>query len=129
MREGTVMVNGNAGMNTGSHLDGGTVAVLGSVGEFAGAYMRRGVLAFKDAKGYVGAGMAGGTIYSRSRVKITPPVAKVRMGKEDTVLMHRIMAAGRIDAALYNKYELEPEKEKYIEVRMRDGAIAMRKAD
>jgi len=129
MREGTVIVNGNAGMNTGSHLKGGTVAVLGNVGEFAGAYMKRGVLAFKDAKGYVGAGMAGGTIYSRSRVKINPPVAKVRMGKEDTALMHKIMAAGRIDAALYNKYELEPEKEKYIEVRMRDGSIAMRKAD
>lgn len=129
MREGTLIVNGNAGMNTGSHLNGGTVAVLGSVGEFAGAYMKRGVLAFKDAKGYIGAGMAGGTIYSRNRVKTNSPVAKVRMWKEDAALMHRIMAAGRIDAALYNKYELEPEKEKYIEVRMRDGSIVLRKAD
>ena len=129
MREGTVIVNGNAGMNTGSHLDGGTVAVLGSVGEFAGAYMKSGVLAFKDARGYIGAGMSGGTIYSRSRVKTNSPVAKVRLGKEDVALMRRIMDAGRIDAGLYNKYELEPEKEKYIEVRMRDGSIVLRKAD
>jgi formylmethanofuran dehydrogenase subunit C len=129
MREGTIIVSGNAGMNTGSHLNGGTVAVLGSVGEFAGAYMKHGLLAFKDAKGYIGAGMTGGTIYSRSRVKTNPPVGKIRMGREDAALMHKIMAAGRIDAALYNKYELEPEKEKYIEVRMRDGSIVLRKAD
>ncbi|MDP2216168.1 MAG: formylmethanofuran dehydrogenase [Methanolobus sp.] len=129
MREGMVIVNGNAGMNTGSHLNGGTVAVLGSVGEFAGAYMKCGILAFKDAKGYIGAGMTRGTIYSRSRVKTNPPVGKVRMGREDAALMHKIMEAGRIDAALYNKYELEPEKEKYIEVRMRDGSIVLRKAD
>jgi formylmethanofuran dehydrogenase subunit C len=129
MREGTIIVNGDAGMNTGSHLDGGTVAVLGNVGEFAGAYMKSGVLAFKNARGYIGAGMSGGTIYSRSRVKTNSPVAKVRMGKEDVALMRRIMDAGRIDAGLYNKYELEPEKEKYIEVRMRDGSIVLRKAD
>jgi formylmethanofuran dehydrogenase subunit C len=129
MHEGVVMVTGDAGMNTGAHLSGGTVAVLGCVGEFAGAYMKGGVLAFKDAKGYIGAGMTGGTIYSRSRVKINPPVAKVRMEKEDAALMHRIMAAGKIDAALYNKYELEPDKKRYIEVRMRDGSIVFRKAD
>lgn len=129
MREGTVTVHGNAGMNTGSHLYGGTVAVLGSVGEFAGAYMKDGVLAFHKARGFIGAGMSGGSIYSRDKAKTGSPAAKVRMKGEDGALMRRLMGAGRVESMLYNKYEVEKEKEKYTEVRMRDGSVVMRRIE
>ena len=129
MREGNVTVHGNAGMNTGSHLYGGTVAVLGSVGEFAGAYMKSGILAFYEAKGFIGAGMSGGSIYSKKKAKTGSPAAKVKMTGEDSALMRNLMSAGRVESMLYNKYEVEEEKEKYIEVHMRDGSIVMGKID
>ncbi|MDW7733398.1 MAG: formylmethanofuran dehydrogenase [Methanolobus sp.] len=129
MKEGTVIVHGNAGMNAGSHLYGGTVAVLGNVGEFAGAYMKDGVLAFYEAKGFIGAGMSGGSIYSKNKAKTGSPAAKVKMKGEDSALMRKLMGAGRVESMLYNKYEVEEEKEKYMEVHMRDGSIVMRKIE
>ena len=129
MQDGTVIVNGNAGMSTGSHMDGGTVVVHGIVGEFAGAYMKSGNLVFLDAKGHVGAGMTGGTIYSKNKVKANPPVEKIRVKGEDSALIRKLMNAGRVESMLYNKYELGEEKEKYVEVRMRDGSVVMRKVD
>ncbi|WP_406658047.1 formylmethanofuran dehydrogenase [Methanolobus sp. ZRKC2] len=129
MKGGTVIVHGNAGMNTGSHLYGGKVAIHGSVGEFAGAYMKAGVLAFHEAKGFIGAGMAGGSIYSKKKAKTSSPAAKVKMKGEDSALMRKLMGAGRVESMLYNKYEVEEEKEKFMEVRMRDGSIVMRRID
>ncbi|WP_321430576.1 formylmethanofuran dehydrogenase [uncultured Methanolobus sp.] len=123
----TVIINGNAGMNTGSHLDGGTVVVHGEVGEFAGAYMKGGKLIFLNAKGFIGAGMEGGAIYSKNKAKSSPPAAKSRMKGDDSKLMRELMDAGRVESMLYNKYELDKEKEKYVEVQMRDGSIVMRK--
>jgi formylmethanofuran dehydrogenase subunit C len=128
-RKGTVIVNGNAGMNTGSHLNGGTVVVHGEVGEFAGAYMKDGKLIFLNAKGFIGAGMEGGGIYSKSKSKTSPPAAKSRMKGDDSKLVREVMDAGRVESMLYNKYEPEEEKEKYVEVHMRDGSIVMRKID
>ncbi|MEZ5336283.1 MAG: hypothetical protein R2741_14175 [Methanolobus sp.] len=75
----TVIVKGNAGMNTGSHLNGGTVVVHGDVGEFSGAYMKDGKLIFLSAWGFIGAGMEGGAIYSKSKAKTSPPAGKTRM--------------------------------------------------
>ncbi len=129
MKEGVVTVHGNAGMNTGSHLDGGTVIVHGSVGEFAGAYMKSGVLAFHEAKGFIGAEMSGGSIYSKARAKTSPPATKVRMKGNDISLIRKLMDSGRVESMLYNKYEVGEEKEKYMEVRMRDGSIVMRKIE
>ena len=123
----TVIINGNAGMNTGSHLDGGTVVVHGEVGEFAGAYMKGGKLIFLNAKGFIGAGMEGGAIYSKNKAKTSPPAAKSRMKGDDSKLMRELMDAGRVESMLYNKYEPDKEKEKYVEVQMRDGSIVMRK--
>ncbi|QLC49349.1 formylmethanofuran dehydrogenase [Methanolobus zinderi] len=129
MKEGVVTVHGNAGMNVGSHLDGGTVIVQGSVGEFAGAYMKSGILTFHEAKGFIGAGMSGGSIYSKAKVKASPPATKVRMKGNDISLIRKLMDAGRVESMLYNKYEVGEEKEKYMEVRMRDGSIVMRKIE
>ncbi|MDY0386627.1 MAG: formylmethanofuran dehydrogenase [Methanolobus sp.] len=126
-KKATVIVNGNAGMNTGSHLNGGTVVVHGNVGEFAGAYMKDGKLMFQSAKGFIGAAMEGGSIYSKSKAKTSPPAAKSRMKGEDSALIRELMDAGRVESMLYNKYEAEKEKEKYVEVHMRDGSIVMRK--
>ena len=126
-RKTTVVVNGNAGMNTGSHLDGGTVVVHGEVGEFAGAYMKDGKLIFQNAKGFIGAGMQGGAIYSKNKAKTSPPAARSRMKGDDSKLMREYMDAGRVESMLYNKYEPDKEKAKYVEVHMRDGSIVMRK--
>ncbi len=128
-KKATVIVNGNAGMNTGSHLNGGTVVVHGDVGEFAGAYMKDGKLVFQSAKGFIGAAMEGGSIYSKSKAKTSPPAAKSRMKGEDSALIRELMNAGRVESMLYNKYEPEKEKEKFVEVHMRDGSIVMRKIE
>ncbi len=129
MRHGTIIIKGNGGMNTGAHLDGGTVAVFGSVGEFAGAYMKGGSLVFRDAKGYVGAGMKGGAIYSKKKVRTSPPAGKSRMKGNDSAMLRRLLDVGRVESMLYNKYEVEEEKEKYITVHMRDGSVVKRKVE
>ena len=129
MQTGSLIIKGNAGMNTGAHLDGGTVVVRGTVGEFAGAYMKKGVLFFQDAKGYVGAQMEGGSIYSKKKVKASPPAGKSRMGRDDISLVRKYMDVGRVESMLYNRYEVEEEKEKYITVHMRDGSIVTRKVE
>ena len=129
MRHGTIIIKGDGGMNTGAHLDGGTVAVFGNVGEFAGAYMKGGSLVFRDAKGYVGAEMKGGAIYSKKKVKTTPPAGKSRMKGNDSAQLRRLLDIGRVESMLYNKYEVEEEKEKYITVHMRDGSVLKRKVE
>ncbi|MGP8337288.1 MAG: formylmethanofuran dehydrogenase [Methanosarcinaceae archaeon] len=129
MRHGTVKIKGDSGMNTGAHLDGGTVIVLGTVDEFAGAYMKGGVLVFKNAKGYVGAGMKDGVIYSNKKVKTSPPSGKSRMKGKDSALIRNLLGTGRVESMLYNKYEVEEEKEKYITVHMRDGSVITRKVE
>lgn len=128
-KEATIIVNGNAGMNTGSHLNGGMVVVHGSVGEFSGAYMKDGKLIFLTAGGFIGAGMEGGSIYSKSKAKTSPPAEKTKMKGEDSSLIRKLMDAGRVESMLYNKYEKGDEKEKYVEVHMRDGSIVMRKIE
>ena len=127
MQRGTIKINGNAGMNTGSHLNGGTIVVHGNVGEFSGAYMKNGKLLFTSANGYVGAGMTGGNIYSKKKANTSPPAAKMRLEKEDIEFIRKNMETGRVESMLYNKYGPEEEKEKFEEVRMRDGSIVMRK--
>ena len=129
MRHGTITIKGDGGMNTGAHLDGGTVAVFGNVDEFAGAYMKGGSLVFRDAKGYVGAEMKAGAIYSKKKVKTSPPAGKSRMKGNDSVMLRRLLDIGRVESMLYNKYEVEEEKEKYITVHMRDGSVLKRKIE
>ncbi|WP_244603479.1 formylmethanofuran dehydrogenase [Methanococcoides sp. NM1] len=129
MENGTITVRGDAGLNTGAHLNGGNVVIEGTVGEFAGAYMKAGVLLFNDAKGYAGAGMLGGTIYSRKKIPPAPPAEKMRMGGKDSSTVRKLTGSGRVESMLYNKYEVGEEKAQYIKVKMRDGSIVMRKVD
>ncbi|MDF1557776.1 MAG: formylmethanofuran dehydrogenase [ANME-2 cluster archaeon] len=127
MRRGTVYVKGSAGMNTGSRLDGGTVVVSGKVDEFAGAYMKSGSLVINEAKGYVGANMTGGAIYSKKKVSLSPPAAAGKKSSENSTMLRRVLGAGRLEAMLYHKYEVGAKKEEYIKVHMRDGSVIMRK--
>ena len=92
-------------------------------------HMKDGKLIFLNARGFIGAGMEGGSIYSKNKAKTSPPAAKSRMKGEDSALIREMMGAGRVESMLYNKYEPDREKEKYVEVHMRDGSIVMRKID
>jgi len=126
MRQGTVTVTGDAGMNTGAHLNGGTVVVRGTVGEFAGAYMKCGVLLVGGARGYAGADMKGGAIYSRMKIVASPPAEKTRITGADMSLIRKLVGAGRFESMRYSKYEVG-ESEKYVAVPMRDGSLVMRR--
>ena len=129
MRQGIVHVKGNAGMNAGSRLAGGTVVIGGKVDEFAGAYMRSGHLVIKEAKGYVGANMTGGAIYSKKKVPLSPPATPVKKSSENSKMLRRVLGIGQLEAMLYNKYEVGAEKEQYMKVHMRDGSVVMRKVE
>ncbi|NOR59933.1 MAG: hypothetical protein GQ469_04800 [Methanosarcinales archaeon] len=129
MRQGIVYVEGNAGMNTGSRLAGGTVVIRGKVDEFAGAYMRSGSLVIKEAKGYVGANMTGGAIFSKKKVPHSPPATPVKNSAENRKMLHRVLGIGQLEAMLYNKYEVGAEKEQYMKVHMRDGSVVLRKVE
>lgn len=128
MQKGTVTVTGDAGMNTGAHLNGGTVVVRGVAGEFAGAYMKGGVLMVGGARGYAGADMKGGAIYSRRQIATSPPAEKTRTTGADMSLIRRLVGAGRFESMRYSKYEVG-ESEKYVAVPMRDGSLVMRRVD
>ncbi len=123
MQKGTVHVMGDAGMNTGAHLDGGTVIVEGTAGEFAGAYMKKGVLILKDAKGFVGANMKDGAIFTKKKVKTAPPVEELAMAQEDAKLLMKYLDIGHVEAMGYHKYGLVRERL----VRMRDGSVVVRR--
>ena len=129
MRQGIVYVEGNAGMNTGSRLAGGTVVISGKVDEFAGVYMRSGNLVIKEARGYVGANMTGGDIYSKRKVPLSPPATPVKKSVENIKMLRRVLGVGHLEAMLYNKYEVGAEKEQYMKVYMRDGSVVMRKVE
>lgn len=127
MRRGTVRIKGNAGMNTGTRLCGGTVVVDGTADNFAGAYMKSGSLIINNAAGYAGAGMTGGAIYSRKKIRVSPPAAEGKKNAENSTMLRRILGIGRLEAMLYNKYEVGQIKEEYVKVNMRDGSVVMRK--
>jgi len=127
MRRGIVHIKGNAGLNTASRLNGGTVVVKGKADEFAGAYMKAGGLIVNNTKGYAGAGMTGGAIYSKKKLSIGSPATPAKRNSEDSVMLRRVLGIGRLEAMLYHKYEAGPQKEEYITVHMRDGSVIKRK--
>ncbi len=128
MRQGTVVVTGDAGMNTGAHLNGGTVVVRGVVGEFAGAYMKCGVLLVGGSRGYAGADMKGGVIYSQRKIATSPPAGKTRITGADMSLIRKLVGAGRFESMRYSKYEVGTT-DMYVAVPMRDGSLVMRRVD
>ncbi len=125
MQKGTVHVTGNAGMNTGAHLDGGCVVVEGMAGEFAGAYMKKGTLILKDAKGFVGANMKDGVIFSKKKVKTAPPVEELEMSQQDANVIMKHLGLGHVEATSYHKYGIMKERL----VRMRDGSVVVRRIE
>lgn len=125
MQKGVVRVRGNAGMNTGAHLDGGVVVVEGTTGEFAGAYMKKGVLILNDAAGYSGANLKDGVIFTKKKVKTSPPVEELAMLQDDARLIMKHLGTGHVEAMSYHKYGLMKERL----VRMRDGSVVVRKIE
>jgi formylmethanofuran dehydrogenase subunit C len=125
MQKGMVHIRGDAGMNTGAHLDGGMVIVEGTTGEFAGAYMKKGVLILNDAAGYAGANLKDGIIFSKKKVKTSPPVEELAMSQDDARLIMKHLGTGHVEAMSYHKYGLLKEKL----VRMRDGSVVVRKIE
>lgn len=126
MQKGMVRVRGNTGMNTGAHLDGGLVVVDGTTNEFAGAYMKKGVLILNDAAGYAGANMKDGVIFTKKKVKTSPPVEELAMSQDDArLIMKHLGATGHVEAMSYHKYGLLKE----MLVRMRDGSVVVRKIE
>jgi len=128
MQTGTVTATGDAGMNTGAHLNGGTVVVQGMAGEFAGAYMKCGVLLVGDCRGYAGANMTGGAIYSRRKITPSPPAEKSRITSANMSLIRKLVSASRFESMRYSKYEVGTP-ETYVAVPMRDGSLVMRRVD
>ncbi len=128
MQKGTLVIEGNAGMNTAAHLNGGTVIVKGKCGEFAGAFMKDGYLLAEEMQGYVGADMKDGVILTHKKVNISPPAKKGKLGKPDIDLLKKHMGAGRFASLQYNKYEASDEG-KYITIKMRDGSLVRRKVE
>ena len=115
-------------MNTGAHLNGGTVVVRGVVGEFAGAYMKCGVLLVGGGRGYAGADMKGGVIYSPRKIATSPPAGKTRITGADMSLIRKLVGAGRFESMRYSKYEVGTT-DTYVAVPMRDGSLVMRRVD
>jgi formylmethanofuran dehydrogenase subunit C len=125
MQKGVVHVRGDAGMNTGAHMDGGVVIVDGTTGEFAGGYMKKGVMILNDAAGYAGANLKDGIIFSKKKVKTSPPVEELAISQEDARLIMKNLGTGHVEAMSYHKYGLLKEKL----VRMRDGSVVVRKIE
>jgi formylmethanofuran dehydrogenase subunit C len=104
MEAGEVVVDGNAGMNSGALLSGGTVVIKGDVGEFAGIDMKSGVLVVGGkSSGYVGAKKRGGVIYVRG-AKALPPSKEVPVVGEDIALLIRSLGISQIQAMMFKKY-------------------------
>jgi len=123
MQKGTIHVTGDAGMNTGVHLDGGLMVVEGTTGEFAGAYMKKGTIILKDAKGYAGANMKDGVILSKNKVKVSNPVEELEISQEDANIIRKNLGIGHVEAMSYHKYGIVKERL----FRMRDGSVVVRK--
>lgn len=78
MKEGLLIVRGNAGMHLGSSMEGGTIRVEGNVDAWAGAMMRGGTIEIAGTAGpylagaYPGElkGMMGGTVLVRGNAAL-----------------------------------------------------------
>ena len=128
MQKGILIIEGNAGMNTAAHLDGGTVVVKGKCGEFAGAFMKNGYLLVEEVKGYVGADMKDGIILTHKKANISPPAKKGKLGKQDIELLKKYMGTRMFASVQYNRYETS-DAGKYITIKMRDGSLVRRKVE
>ncbi len=105
MRNGCVVVEGNAGMNAAALLNGGSVVILGNAAEFLAVELIKGRVFVKGVcKGYVGAKMRGGRIICR-RTKPIPPVTEKVLENEDKALLARFGVSGMLTMN-YGRYEV-----------------------
>ena len=125
MKKGTVHVLGDAGMNTGAHLDGGIVIVEGMTDEFAGAYMKKGTMILNDSKGFVGANLKDGVIFAKKKIKTSPPIEELAISQEDANLIMKQLDLHHVEAISYRKYGIKKERL----VRMRDGSVVVMEKD
>lgn len=125
MLKGVVHVMGDAGMNAGAHLYGGAVIVDGMAGEFAGAYMKSGTLILNDAKGFAGANLRDGVIYTKKKIRTAPPVEEMAMSQDDAKVIINKLGIGHVEAMSYHKYGVVRERL----VRMKDGSVVVRRIE
>jgi formylmethanofuran dehydrogenase subunit C len=98
--DASIIVNGDAGMNTGVLMRGGVLTVCDTE-EFAGAYMKGGNLVIRGkAKGYVGANMKGGAIFYRG--KAMP--AQVKPDEKDIRFLAKLFRISQTEAMMFRKY-------------------------
>jgi formylmethanofuran dehydrogenase subunit C len=87
MKKGTVIVNGNAGKNTGAVLNGGTVVIDGNTGDFTAFEMRNGTIIVNGNAGkFLGAKKKGGVIYAKDGAPV-PPTKKYPQDNKDKELL------------------------------------------
>jgi formylmethanofuran dehydrogenase subunit C len=73
MNQGTILVQGSAGIEVGMRMRRGVIAVGGPVGDFAGLQMKGGtIFLFGGAEIRTGAWMARGTIVSLAPLRLLP---------------------------------------------------------
>jgi formylmethanofuran dehydrogenase subunit C len=73
MKDGTILVDGSAGIEVGMRMKRGTIAVRGPVRDFAGLQMKGGtIFLFGGAEIRTGAWMIRGTIVSLTAIRMLP---------------------------------------------------------
>ncbi|MBI4606245.1 MAG: formylmethanofuran dehydrogenase subunit C [Planctomycetes bacterium] len=75
MTDGTILIEGSAGLEVGMRMKRGTIAIKGSVKDFAGLEMKGGTLIVGGAELRTGAWMTRGTIVSLTRIPLLPTFA------------------------------------------------------
>ena len=75
MTDGTILIEGSAGMEVGMRMKRGTIAIKGSVKDFAGLQMKGGTIIAGNAELRTGAWMNRGTIISLTPIKLLPTFA------------------------------------------------------
>jgi formylmethanofuran dehydrogenase subunit C len=75
MTDGTILIEGSAGLEVGMRMKRGTIAVKGTVRDFAGLEMKGGTLIVGGAELRTGAWMTRGTIVSLTPIPLLPTFA------------------------------------------------------
>lgn len=75
MTDGTILIDGSAGLEVGMRMKRGTIAVKRSVKDFAGLEMKGGTLILGGAELRTGAWMSRGTIVSLTPIPLLPTFA------------------------------------------------------
>lgn len=75
MTDGTILIEGSAGLEVGMRMKRGTIVVKGSVKDFAGLEMKGGTLVLGGAELRTGAWMSRGTIVCLTPIPLLPTFA------------------------------------------------------